>query len=139
MEDITSDNLVHAIKDTLLRMNLSVSNCRGQCYDGASNMSGHRNGVSTQITAEESRALYTHCYAHSLNLAVSDAIKQSKMCQGALDTAYEITKLIKFSPKRNAAFDRIKNELSTEDSTSDFGKILCHQVDCSWRVGMQYP
>ena len=80
VEDITSDNLVHAIKDTLLRMNLRVSNCRGQCYDGASNMSGHRNGVSTQITAEESRALYTHCYAHLLNLAASDAIKQSKMC-----------------------------------------------------------
>ena len=27
VEDITSDNFVHAIKDTLLRMNLSVSNC----------------------------------------------------------------------------------------------------------------
>ena len=42
----------------------------------------------------------------------------------ALDTAYEITKLIKFSPKRNAAFDRIKNELSTEDSTSDFCRSI---------------
>ena len=30
VEDITSESLVHAIKDTLLRMNLSVSNCRGQ-------------------------------------------------------------------------------------------------------------
>ena len=134
VEDITSDNIVHAIKDTLLRMNLSVSNCRGQCYDGTSNMSGHRNGVSTQITAEESRALYTHCYAHSLNLAVSDAIKQSKMCQDALDTAYEIIKLIKFSPKRNAAFDGIKNELSTEDSTSDFGRSINKICATRWTV-----
>ena len=138
VEDITSDNLVPAIKDTLLRMNLSVSNCRGQCYDGASNMSGHRNGVSTQITAEESRELYTHCYAHSLNLAVSDAIKQSKICQDALDTAYEITKLIKFSPKRNAAFDRIKNELSTEDSTSDLGSRSIKKICATrWTVRVE--
>ena len=86
----------------VLRMNLSVSNCRGQCYDGASNMSGHRNGVSTQITAEESRALYTHCYAHSLNLAVSDAIKQSKMCQDTLDTAYEIDSLSSLANSLNS-------------------------------------
>ena len=59
VEDITSDSLVHAIKDTHLGMNLSVPNYQGQCYDGASNMSGHRNDVSAQITAEESRALYT--------------------------------------------------------------------------------
>ena len=108
-------------------------------------MSGHINGVSAQITAEESRALYTRTVMeiNSLNLAVSDAIKESKTYQDALDTAYEITRLIKFSPKRNAAFDRIKNELSTQDRASDFGgsikKILRHQVNCSWRVGRQHP
>ena len=32
------------------------------------------------------------------------------MCCDALDTAFEISNLIKFSPKRNAAFDRIKSE-----------------------------
>ena len=36
----------------------------------------------------------------------------------------KLQKLIKFSPKRNAAFDWIKNELSTEDSTSDFGRSI---------------
>ena len=38
--NITSDALQAAIKDTLLRMNLSLARCRGQCYDGASNMAG---------------------------------------------------------------------------------------------------
>ena len=56
------------------------------------------------------------------------------MCQDALDTAYEITKLIKFSPKRNAAFDRIKNELSTEDSTSDFGRSITKICATRWTV-----
>ena len=51
-------------------MNLSVSNCRGQCYDGASNMSGVRQGTATQFLLQEPRALYNHCHGHTLNLAV---------------------------------------------------------------------
>lgn len=115
---ITSDSLVHAIKDTLIRFNLKLSDCRGQCYDGASNMSGIRNGVASQILAEEPRAIYTHCYGHALNLAVGNTMKGSKVCCEALETAYEITKLIKFSPKRNAAFNKISSEMDADDGCS---------------------
>ena len=55
--------------------------------------------------------MYTHCYAHALNLAVGNTIKRSKVCSDALDVAFEIIKLVKFSPKRNAAFDQIKLKL----------------------------
>jgi len=106
---IDADSLVRAIKDTLVRMNVQITNCCGQCYDGASNMSRSRNGVATQIAREENRALYVHCFGHVLNLAVADTVKQSKVCRDALETALEVTKLVKFSPKRNAAFDRIKS------------------------------
>ena len=118
---ITADSLVHAIKDVLIRMNVKLSECRGQCYDGASNMSGSRNGVATQIMAEKKRAVYTHCYGHALNLAVGDAIKQSKVCRDSMETAFEISKLIKFSPKRNAAFDRIKAEHPEDDCHTGVG------------------
>ncbi len=125
VESIHADCLVHAIKDTLLRMSVKLSECRGQCYDGASNMRGSRNGVATQFMGEEKRAVYTHCYGHALNLAVGDTIKQSKVCCEALETAFEISKLIKFSPKRNAAFNRIKAEIA-EDSGSGVGiRTLC--------------
>ena len=63
---ISSDMLVAVIKDTLLWFNLPLSKARGQCYDGASNMSGIRNGVAAQLCKEEPRAVYTHCYGHSL-------------------------------------------------------------------------
>ncbi len=89
-------------------------------------MCGVRNGVATQFMVEEKRALYTHCYGHALYLAVSDTIKQSKVCCEALETAFEISKLVKFSPKRNAAFDRIKAELAEEGSGSGVGiRTLC--------------
>lgn len=75
-------------------------------------MSGSRSGVATRLLSEEKRAVYTHCYGHALNLAVGSTMKQSKICCGAMEVAFEVSKLIKFSPKRNASFDRIKiNEM----------------------------
>ena len=60
-ESIESSSLVSIIKDVLLRMNLKLKYCREQCYDGASNMTGLRNGVAKQLTDEEPRAIFTHC------------------------------------------------------------------------------
>ena len=117
VDSIDAKSLVASIKDVLLRMGLPLSNCTGQCYDGASNMSGAKGGVAAQLIAIESRALYTHCYCHALNLAIADTIKLSKVCRIVLETTFEITKLIKFSPKRNATFDQIQSEDENPSST----------------------
>ena len=110
MATIDANSLLRVIKDTLLCMSIPLSHCRGQCYDGASSMSGSKSGVATQIAKEEPRTLYLHCFGHALNLAVADPVKKSKECCDALETALEVTKLVKFSPKRNALFDKIKSE-----------------------------
>ena len=47
----------------------------GQGYDGASVMSGKLAGVATLIRNEAQFALYVHCYAHRLNLALEDCLK----------------------------------------------------------------
>ena len=90
VDTVASDRITTVLKDVLLRMNLNLCNCRGQCYDGASNMSG-RSGDAAQISAEEPRALYTHCYGHALNLAAADTIKQNKLLRDALDITGEIS------------------------------------------------
>ena len=43
--NIAADTLVAVIRDMLITMNLSITNCRGQCYDSASNMVGAKSGV----------------------------------------------------------------------------------------------
>ena len=111
---IGSDMLVSIIRDTLIRLNLPLSKARGQCYDGASNMSGIRNGVAAQLCKEEARAVYTHCYGHSLNLAAADADKRSTLMKSALDTTYEITTLVKYSPRRGAIFETLKSQLAPD-------------------------
>ena len=105
---IDADTLTTVIKDSLLRLNLSLNKIRGQCYDGASSMSGAKKGVARQILDVEKRTLFTHCYGHTLNLACSDAVKGCKVLKDTLETTREITKLIKFSPKREAIFQEIK-------------------------------
>lgn len=111
------------IKDLFIRMNLSLEKLHGQCYDGASAMSGTRNGVAKRIADLESRAVYTHCYGHALNLAASDTLKQCKLMKDALDTSYEITKLIKYSPRREGIFQSLKENLPA-GSTPGI-RVLC--------------
>jgi len=120
--NISADTIVAAIKDTLLRFDLSISRCRGQCYDGAANMSGNRNGVKSQLISEEKKALYVHCYGHILSLCVSDTMKAITSLHSCMDTTHEISKLIQYSPKRA---NHLKNiQVNMCDHTSGF-RILC--------------
>lgn len=71
----------------------------GQGYDGASNMAGHMQGVQAHVRAMYPKALYIHCAAHSLNLAVSTAsnIKPIRNCLGIIEKLYVFFN----TPKRN--------------------------------------
>ena len=64
-------------------------------------MSGHRNGVAKSISDEQPKAIFTHCYGHVLNLSAGDTIKRCKIMKDALDIVFEVSKLIKYSPKRD--------------------------------------
>ena len=86
-----ADVLVAVVEDVLLHLNLPLSKLRGQCYDGASSMAGHRSGVATQILEKEPKALYTHCYSHALNLACGDSMKTCATMNDALSTVHEIS------------------------------------------------
>ena len=70
---------------------------------------------------------YAHCYGHSLNLAASDATRNSKLMKDALDTTHEITKLFKFSSRREAIFraNRQENDMLTDSSASVGIRVLC--------------
>ena len=79
-----AEKIYHVITDVFLRLNLTISKVRGQCYDGASAMSGAKSGVVARMQAAEPRAVFTHCYGHALNLACADTIKQCKLMRDAL-------------------------------------------------------
>lgn len=120
--NIKADTIVSVIQDILLRLNLNISLCREQCYDGGSNMAGSKNGVKAQILRQEPRALFTHCYGHALSLSIADCIKNTTVLRAHMDTTFEISKLLQYSPKRLALFQDIKADISP--TTVGF-RVLC--------------
>ena len=100
-ESINAATLSSIIQDLFIRLN--------QCYDGAGSMAGSRTGVAKRISEIEPRALFTHCYGHALNLAACDTIKRMKVMKDSLETTHKITKLIKYSPRREGIFQRVKS------------------------------
>ena len=95
-KNICADTVVVCIFHTLICTKLKLKNCRGQCYDSASNMSGEKSGLATQIKTEGPRTIFTHCYEHSMQLTIGDMIKKIQNMKDALDTTSEISKLLKY-------------------------------------------
>ena len=100
LENIKRDNIVSIMRDVLLRTQISLDNCRGQCYDGVSNILGKKSGVAKQILDIHPKAFATHCHCHSLSLSVKEATKESKILSDTMDTSGEIAILVKYSSKR---------------------------------------
>ena len=55
LDTTNAETIVSVIKDILIRMNISLNRCRGQCYDGCSTMKGEKAGVAQQIKEEENQ------------------------------------------------------------------------------------
>ena len=92
-----------AIKDLIIGavadLRLSMDDCRGQCYDGAGNMSGRLNGASSLIRAEHDKAIYVHCMNHRLNLCVADTC-QLPLVRNMMDVVRKLSEFFDNSPKR---------------------------------------
>ena len=63
----------------LIRCYLSINQCRGQAFDGASNMSGIKNGAQALFKAEAKQELYVHYLAHSLSLCLKENLRSNEM------------------------------------------------------------
>lgn len=92
---------------------------RGQGYDGAAAMSGKFNGVQAHIQAIYPKALYVHCAAHSLNLAVSNScdLPSVRNCLGTIGKLYDFF----HTPKRQSV---IKQCLEESDVVSGHEKLI---------------
>ena len=93
--------------------------------------------VASEIKAIEPTALYMylHCFARSLNLAVADTLKQIKLTSDTLNHCLEICKLINASPRRDAIFSRLKDEMTPVFLGL---RIVSNKMDCSGSLSSEY-
>ncbi len=68
---ITGRHIATVIKDVLSHLSIEIADCRGQGYDGASNMSSENVRVQALIKKDALMAAYMHCNGHCLNLVIA--------------------------------------------------------------------
>ncbi|KAI5682688.1 hypothetical protein M9H77_03916 [Catharanthus roseus] len=90
VSDTSARTLKNSIDDFFAINGLSISQLRGQGYDGASNMRGKLNGLKQKILDENKYAYYIHCFAHQLQLVlVATSKKNAHVLTHVLETIYE--------------------------------------------------
>ena len=98
VERITGESLATALLSWLESHNVNVSLCRGQGYNGASNMSSSISGVQGRINSVSPVAFYTHCQSLLYSLSEpSCSIPQVRNSSGVIS---KIAKFLHYSPKR---------------------------------------
>ncbi|KAJ8334015.1 hypothetical protein SKAU_G00413340 [Synaphobranchus kaupii] len=96
----TGLGLSDLILSRLEELNIPFSDCRGQSYDNGANMKGKNKGVQARLLVKNPRALYVPCGAHTLNLVVADAAKNSIDATSFFGNVQKIYTLFSAAPQR---------------------------------------
>ena len=77
VEDTTGKGLSDLLLAAIEKLGLNIDDCRGQGYDNSANMKGKHEGAQAHILSANSRAFFTPCGCHNLNLVLGDMAKCS--------------------------------------------------------------
>jgi len=79
----------------------------GQCYDGASSMSGQYQGLQALIKEKAADgAMFVHCHAHILNLIVCDSAEISILARDTFSILKRMYAFFSTSPERHIVYER---------------------------------
>ena len=138
-DDVSDDRRASAIAKYVLER-LDDFNCVeklvAQTYDGASVMSSELNGMQAKIKEKVPEAMFTHCYAHKLNLVLLHSAKCIPECKAFFKTLEGLSAFFSKSTKRTRLLDDVvKHRLPRASATrwSSNSRLLLtvsmHQTD----------
>lgn len=118
LKSTTAQDIFNSLCSVLDLMNKHWEDVLSVCFDGASTMSGHLNGVQSKCKEKNNSIMYVHCYAHCLNLVLVDSIceksnskgKQNRLIFNFLGTVQFIYNFIENSPMRHATLEKVAKE-----------------------------
>lgn len=112
-DDRTANSLAHHVFNVLHEFNCETK-LVSQTYDGAAVMSGEHSGLQRRVREKCPQAIFVHCYAHRLNLVLSQAVSFIKQCKIFFVTLSGFGIFFSKSTKRMAALDNeIKKRFPT--------------------------
>ena len=93
-------------------------------------MSGHVNGLQSKVLSAYPNAIFTHCYAHVLNLVLQQSVSVIKECKIFFQTLSGLSAFFSKSSKRTYALHEfVQKKLPTVAPTRwNFTSRLCHTV-----------
>lgn len=113
----SGENVASLIVSNCQSLGLNLQMCRGQGYDGASNMSGMMKGASSIIRSKFPKALYFHCASHKLNLCIAHSCQLTSITN-MMDVITSLANFFNYSPKRQKCFERHVSTMCDETAKS---------------------
>ncbi|XP_020266131.1 uncharacterized protein LOC109841583 [Asparagus officinalis] len=109
VDDTSGLSLFSELEDVFKILELDIYNVRRQGYDNGSNMKGKNKGVQKRLLEVNSRAFYTPCGCHSLNLALCD---MANSCSKAISFIGVIQRLYTLFSSSTKRWDIFKERVS---------------------------
>ena len=106
LERIPGECTAKALSKFYKDAGINVAKCKGQCYDGASNMQSQKKGAASYISKESPSAIVTHCCSHNLNLSLATSCKIPTI-DNITETYEAVTIFSNTSPKREGLLKHI--------------------------------
>ncbi|KAL4119009.1 hypothetical protein QTP88_011882 [Uroleucon formosanum] len=72
-----SKDMHELVSNELNKLNIDITKCIGNSTDGAANMQGQYKGFTKWLTDDAPKQLHVWCYAHVLNLVISDVTQKT--------------------------------------------------------------
>ena len=120
-DDVSVDRRAPAIAEYVLGVlekYKCVEKLVAHTYDGAAVMSSELDGVQARIKEKVPEAMFTHCYAHNLNLVLSHSAKCMPECRTFFKTVEGLATFFSKSTKRtNLLDDVVKRRLPRAEPT----------------------
>jgi hypothetical protein len=111
VHDLSAAGLASAIVTALQQLGVNLEHCIGQCYDGASVMSGCYNGVQMKFQELIRHAcMYVHCHAHKVNLVLVDTCQSISAASDLFGLLEAVHTFLTASTVRHDVFVKVQRD-----------------------------
>ena len=118
-----SETLFQILLKSLSKVGLNIDKLIGQCYDGASNMRGVNAGVQVKVKAAQPKAIYSHCYAHCVNLVLVEAASTNQYTRNFFGVLQNLYNFLEASPHRHSKLESLMLELKSKPRIKSLKKL----------------
>ena len=118
-----AEALLQILLNSIEKVGLTIDKLVGQCYDGASNMSGAIAGVQAKVKALQPRAIYTHCYTHCTNLILVEATSSNQYSRNFFGVLQNLYTFLEASPHRHAKLEAVIIQVTSKPCIKSMKKL----------------